>query len=679
MPRRVRYPEIGNHVKIAKKYVPTDVQNRHFGDAAATDMLTCEVVRIDIQRNIDNPRLDRRHAFLRYPPNPADAICEFVSFASKCDIIDAPPPNVANPDAPNLREIVMAVADAFNAVLGVPADEHVPLESDDLESEVEVEEPPPEVAAPREGWEADVCTIDPRPDWCHGPTRLVNFEGSDPFDYFKHFLPEQFFQAHLLPLLNAAMREGEHVDYAELLAWMGVLIRLSMFSVPEDVFWELPLGVETATVMCRSRFHAIWKVLQQQLVDVVMAGHPPADPHRHVAPLFKAFNERMSCAVFAGENLCLDESMLAWFGKRWLLDGWVTHDTKPIKFGYETKVMACPRTHLFLHMELCSSKRNTYVDQKPFYTAVRGRRVAQIMRMCEPWFASGRTITMDSGFGSPLAAALLKQHGLFSVMMTKKTAHWPQWVPGDLLSRLPEDQDSIACIKKRIPVERGVDHLVHITMHRSAKPRVYIHTAHVATRVPAPYPMYHQVGSGAARRLELRQVQPPEVGQHYSRTRSAVDAGNKERVSPATPLSECIHCAHPVPKVFLFILSVIETNAKLAWAQGQRPTKPHWYFFREKLSRGLLFMQIQERVRRRQSAPIAEPVIAHALKRYADFSTQEVAAVWGDTPPVRRRKYCSGCKFLTSSCCVCSTSSGLCINCFPQHVVNRTRVHVDEH
>jgi hypothetical protein len=497
-------------------------------------------------------------------------------------------------------------------------------------------------------------------------------------DYFQHFLPELFMQEHLLPLLNLAMPVGEHVDYAEFLAWIGVLIRLTMFSVPEEVFWELPLGVETAIVMTRTRFHAIWKALQRQLAEVVMAGHPPADPHRHVAPLLKAFNERMHRAVFAGENLCLDESMLGWTGKRWLLDGWVTHDAKPIKFGFEFKVMACPRTHLFLHMELCGSKRNPFVEQKPFYTAQRGRRVAQIMRMCEPWFASGRTITMDSGFGSPLAAALLKQHGLFSVMMTKKTAHWPQWVPNDLLSQLPQGPDSIAGIQKRIPVERGVDHLVHITMHRSAKPRVYIHTAHVATRVPAAFPMYHLVGSGAARRLELRQVQPPEVGQHYSRTRSAVDAGNKERVSPATPLSESIYCNHPVPKVFLFVLGVLETNAKLAWAQGQRPIKPHWFFFREKLSRSLLFMQAQERVRRRQGAASTAPIVSHALKRYSDFNTQELEAVWGNNPPVRRRKICSECKVLVSSCCVCSTSSGLCMSCFPKHVVNRTRTIIVE-
>jgi hypothetical protein len=243
MPRAVRYPEIGNHVKIAKKYVPTAVQNEHFQAFAATDLLTCEVLRIEIQRHPDNARLDRRFVTLRFPPNPDNAVCEFVSFAAKCQIVNLPAPIPPAPDAPNIVEVLMAVADAFNQVLGHPADELVPVESEGSGSEVEVEQPPPEVAAPREGWEDDLCTIDPRADWTQGPTRLQHFEGTEPMDYFKHFLPEQFLQEHLLPLLNLAMPVGEHVDYSEFLAWIGVLIRMTMFSVPVVVFWELPLGV----------------------------------------------------------------------------------------------------------------------------------------------------------------------------------------------------------------------------------------------------------------------------------------------------------------------------------------------------------------------------------------------------------------------------------------------------
>jgi hypothetical protein len=69
MPRVVIYPEIGNHVKILKKHFPTDLQNQHFQQAAGTDWLMCEVLRVDIQRHATNSRLDRGVARLRHPSN----------------------------------------------------------------------------------------------------------------------------------------------------------------------------------------------------------------------------------------------------------------------------------------------------------------------------------------------------------------------------------------------------------------------------------------------------------------------------------------------------------------------------------------------------------------------------------------------------------------------------------
>jgi hypothetical protein len=55
-----------------------------------------------------------------------------ICFASKCEIlIEQPPP------AQNLRELVMAVTDAFNQELGHVADEHIPVEaSEDSGDEV---------------------------------------------------------------------------------------------------------------------------------------------------------------------------------------------------------------------------------------------------------------------------------------------------------------------------------------------------------------------------------------------------------------------------------------------------------------------------------------------------------------------------------------------------------------
>ena len=88
MPRSVRYPEVGNNVKIQKKYVPSPLQQQYFHAAAATDWLACEVLHVHIERHAEHRRLDRRVVTLRHPPHPADCICEF---GSKCGIINVPP------------------------------------------------------------------------------------------------------------------------------------------------------------------------------------------------------------------------------------------------------------------------------------------------------------------------------------------------------------------------------------------------------------------------------------------------------------------------------------------------------------------------------------------------------------------------------------------------------------
>lgn len=49
----------------------------------------------------------------------------------------------------NARDILLQVADAFNAVLGHVNDEEVPVEDSDSGEEVDVEEVPEDVAAPR--------------------------------------------------------------------------------------------------------------------------------------------------------------------------------------------------------------------------------------------------------------------------------------------------------------------------------------------------------------------------------------------------------------------------------------------------------------------------------------------------------------------------------------------------
>jgi broad specificity phosphatase PhoE len=69
----------------------------------------------------------------------------------------------------------------------------------------------------------------------------------------------------------------------------------------------------------------------------------------------------------------------------------------------------------------------------------------------------------------------------------------------------------------------------------------------------------------------------------------------------------------------------------------------------------------------------------HIVKWYSSFTAPEIAAVWGDDRPHRLRKSCTECKKLASSCCICSTARGLCIDCFPAHVSKVARFSAGEH
>jgi len=90
-----------------------------------------------------------------------------------------------------------------------------------------------------------------------------------------------------------------------------------------------------------------------------------------------------------------------------------------------------------MQLELCGSEKNKYVERKKFFAEVGSRKIAQIVRLLEPWFGTGRNVTADSGFGSPMAVAILRENGLFANMMIKKARYWPQYVPNDVIDRLP--------------------------------------------------------------------------------------------------------------------------------------------------------------------------------------------------------------------------------------------------
>jgi hypothetical protein len=583
-----------------------------------------------------------------------------------------------------LEEAAAEIADAPGSdspLEAVPAVEHDhAVSSGDSDRDADDAGEPEGFRGPREGWQWSPCTIDARAvdeAWTRRGCLLIRegYVKDSSFEYFMNFMISDFIRDQLLPHVNSAFKEGEQVHPNDIFAWLAVLFAKAQWGVPDEVFWQLPIGQKLTVVMDPKRFVAIWKAMDPTRASWGNA----ADPHRHVTPIIDAFNARMLETFRAGSDLCLDESMLSWLGKVYLMDGWVVHPRKPDPKGYEFKAVCDVDTSILLRLELCASEENAFSKQKEFFTYTQSLRNAQILRMCKPWFGTGRTVTADSGFGSPAAVALLRENGLFANMMIKKARYWPQWVPNDVLERLPEAFDSVISCSKFIENPSQQSFKVHLTAHRDMVPRLYCHTMSVSTPYPDKFLMYKRIGKRDRTVLQLREVQPPQVGMHYSRTRNAVDVSNGHRKRPSTELVEAIHCTNPQQKVLLFILACVECNSKVMWSQLSSVETKDWWTFRNLLVEKLMYVASEQVHLRKKPANPVPQLAKHHLIYVSQWTERDKELMWPNGLPTHLRGRCTGCNRIVRSVCNCSRTTWLCDRtCFPEHVAKKLFVEHDQ-
>jgi hypothetical protein len=657
----------GDIVKLFYKNIHISARSKHFKTLKEGEFVLVRVKSIDVR---GEGRQTGRYATVQYPANIEDGahfVWEGITKAKNLVFHDASPVIADAPDIP--APAAIAQPDELDQLVSDGEDELATVDQADAEAPCGL----------RDGWKWGPCVIDGRADaraYSTPPTMLVGevFDFDSPFQHFLHFLFVDFIFKHLLPLINSAFKEEECVSCHELNGWFAVLFARAQWGVPEKVFWQLPIGEKLSAIMDPQRFNAIWKAMDPMRSSW---GHAD-DPHRHVTPIIEAFNQHMLKAFRPGQELCLDECMLLWLGKVYLMDGWVVHERKPDPKGYEFKAVCDVETSLLLQLELCGSEKNKFTEKKEFFAATKSRKLAQILRMCKPWFNSGRTVTADSGFGSPAAVAALRHHGLFSNMMLKKARYWPQSVPEDILEKLPKDFDSVISCTKRIETYTRHQVEVTITAHRDMCPRVYCHTMSVSTPVLQSFLMYKRIPSAQNPKhtvLELHEVQPPQVGSHYSRTRNAVDVANGHRKRPKTELVEALHCSSPQQKTMLFIFGCIEANAKVAWSLYSQEKCADWWVFRSRLVESLLHLVSDSMALRRKATDTPAEVSRHYLMFVKHWSDADKKLMWPNGCPKNMRGRCENCNRVVASVCNCSRTTWLCDGlCFPAHVAKKMKV-----
>jgi hypothetical protein len=149
----------------------------------------------------------------------------------------------------------------------------------------------------------------------------------------------------------------------------------------------------------------------------------------------EAYNENLAECMDPGKYLCIDESMCQWLGRH--MPNIKHVPRKPHPIGQEYKTIADCDTCCILRLDFVSDKKKKRFDDQD------RTLVAQVKRLAEPWFGSGRTLIADSWFGSPEMATVLIGKGLFSIMQVCKRRYWPRGMPKkDMIGKLGNELGS---------------------------------------------------------------------------------------------------------------------------------------------------------------------------------------------------------------------------------------------
>ncbi|KAJ8651861.1 hypothetical protein O0I10_012554 [Lichtheimia ornata] len=251
----------------------------------------------------------------------------------------------------------------------------------------------------------------------------------------------------------------------------------------------------------------------------------------------------------------------------------IKNKSKPHPIGQEYKTIADAQTKITLRLDI-SEKDDS---NKKF--SDHGKVPGCMLRLSEPWFASGRTIIADSYFGSPASAATLYQRGLYSILAIKKRRYWPKNVPKDLLDNLPESSGSHVCKVGEVDEVR-----MFTAALRDRRPQCVVSTC--STTLPASFVTHTVQVNGRSERVRSQRA---AVFDEYGNSFGAIDANNNVRDN-MTSYHDVMRTHKWEHRSFAFFWALAEANAFLAWrAFGPDELRNMDYCdFRERLAHEIL-------------------------------------------------------------------------------------------
>ena len=188
---------------------------------------------------------------------------------------------------------------------------------------------------------------------------------------------------------------------------------MTLHALPQRrMYWSVKNGLYAAPAF-GSRFGMSRKKFEKIMVALSFGSGQSEDKWRDVRPLVNLLTTKWTSVIQPGNKLTIDESMFAWYGKGDYQGGMpaiMKIKRKPKGVGCEIKNIADSTTNIMLNFEINEGKDE--MAKKPYQTEL-GAGTATTLRLCEPWFHSGRIILGDSWFASVKVAEQLHNRGLY--------------------------------------------------------------------------------------------------------------------------------------------------------------------------------------------------------------------------------------------------------------------------
>ena len=499
--------------------------------------------------------------------------------------------------------------------------------------------------------------------------KLNSFSATDTdpslIDVFKVLFMPKYIKEVLLPQTNINLTSSP-LSYGEFLRWIGIWLLIATVIGPErKEFWSTkpvnpfegaPFRVDG--LMSRKRFDDILHALT--LTD---RNHPQhRDKFFYVRQMIAAWNENMKACFSPGWINCLDESMSVWTNK-FTCPGFMFVPRKPWPFGNEYHTICCCVSGILWRLELVEGK-----DRPPELSAPKwddkGKTVGLLLRLCEPIFATGRLVILDSGFCVLSGITQLKKRGVFASALIKRRRYWPKHVPGCAIQQRfnPKEVGSYEAIHGRLEEED-----VHVFCFKEPNYTVMLMSS---------YGTNSTLGTKRSKRkwsdrqgTHTKEVQYPEVVDNHYKYRHHVDDHNGKRHSPIS-LEKVWATKKWEHRVFSFLLSVTEVNAMLAMEKIYCHPKQSQLDFRKRLAYELIYNDElgfdDSPKKQKRRAAMADGHELKSLPPYSKFQGSQIVAAESQYP--QRRCFSCGSKKCRTYC-VCTPGKILCTECYGEHKV----------